>query len=155
MLAVPYLVGSLEPKSSLLVGVLKSPICIPCSGYNEATAEPTGVAPIASPAIFPRIDEISSPFLRKSRAGPWSRRYDGISFVKTAGASPRPTANRIALHKNGAGRICSPRIIAPVFALSDQLLLVTQTLSYQADRTLRPFARRRARTLRPLAVAIL
>ena len=34
------------------------------------------------------------------------------------------------LKKKGAGRICSPRIIAPVFALSDQLLLVTQTLSY-------------------------
>ena len=34
------------------------------------------------------------------------------------------------LNKKGSGAICSPRIIAPVFALSDQLLLVTQTLSY-------------------------
>ena len=31
------------------------------------------------------------------------------------------------LNKKGSGAICSPRIIAPVFALSDHLLLVTQT----------------------------
>ena len=71
-----------------------------------------------------------------------------------ADALPEKEFKRLR-NKKGAGRICSPRIIAPVFALSDHLLLVTQTLSDQADRTLRPFARRRARTLRPLAVAIL
>ena len=57
--------------------------------------------------------------------------------------------------KKGAGRIKhSPRMDSR-FAMSDVLLwLPTTTIAY-ADRTLRPFARRRARTLRPLEVAIL
>ena len=96
-----------------------------------------------------------------SQAKVWNRRNTlCISRFQTArlGQKIRWAAARHlkSLHKKkGAGRIFSPRFIAPVFALSDHLLLVTQTLSDQADRTLRPFARRRARTLRPLAVAIL
>jgi len=47
--------------------------------------------------------------------------------------------------------------VAPVSLMSAVSFLVVKPRSYahQADRTLRPLARRRARTLRPLEVAIL
>ena len=51
------------------------------------------------------------------------------SWGKRADALPEKYVKSL-LNKKGSGAICSPRIIAPVFALSDQLLLVTQTLSY-------------------------
>ena len=65
---------------------------------------------------------------------------------------------RVCLYKKGAGAIIRPRMDSR-FAMSDDSLWLPTAIKAHAfayaDRTLRPLARRRARTLRPLEVAIL
>jgi hypothetical protein len=64
---------------------------------------------------------------------------------------------RHALVKRERGEFHIHPAVAPVSLMSAETRFVVNPRSYahQADRTLRPLARRRARTLRPLEVAIL
>ena len=59
--------------------------------------------------------------------------------------------------KRERGELCIHPAVAPVslFLRVYSAYVFTHGAAHQADRTLRPFARRRARTLRPLEVAIL
>ena len=82
-------------------------------------------------------------------------------LTKRSNAGKAPPAGRkrisnVCPNKKGSGAkgLFAP-LIAPIFALSDHPAIGYPIEPGQADRTLRPLARRRARTLRPLEVAIL
>ena len=59
------------------------------------------------------------------------------------------------INKKGSGANLFAPHHSSRFRIERSFAVGYPNLSDQADRTLRPFARRRARTLRPLAVAIL
>ena len=76
--------------------------------------------------------------------------------VKDSLKGEKPLQEYLAL-KRERGEFRIHPAIAPVSLMSADTRFVVRPRSYahQADRTLRPLARRRARTLRPLEVAIL